>query len=166
MFTEIQIYYMFEMLVSKINDTAGLAALTDALHHKRLVRGIAQPRLEYVFYLTPEHCYTFSYRLSQSARTFSCRLSVQSYTFSMKLPRKSLLFCTHQRIFLSPCDRLGQFSLYPLYTLSIPSLYSLYTLSILSLCSRDRGKIGKGLGWDRGGIVVRWRRDGASVIKS
>ena len=34
---------MFEMLMGKINDTAGFTTLADALHHKRLVRRIIQP---------------------------------------------------------------------------------------------------------------------------
>ena len=86
MLTEIQIYHMPEMPAGKINNTAGLAALADSLHHKRLVRGIVQLRLEYIFYLTPIHYNTFSYRLSYSFSTFSYRLLVQGYTFSTKPP--------------------------------------------------------------------------------
>ena len=43
MFTKIQIYYMLEMLVSKINNTAGFTTLADSLYHKWFVRGIVQP---------------------------------------------------------------------------------------------------------------------------
>jgi hypothetical protein len=37
MFTEIQIYHMFEMPVGKIHNAAGLATLADSLHYERLV---------------------------------------------------------------------------------------------------------------------------------
>ena len=69
------------MLLGKVHHTAGLAALADSFHNQWLVRGVIQPRLEYVFYLSFIHKHTFSYRLSRPINTFSYRLSVQRYTY-------------------------------------------------------------------------------------
>ena len=43
MLSKIQIYYIFKMLIGKINYTACFATLAYTFHNKRFVRGVFQP---------------------------------------------------------------------------------------------------------------------------
>ena len=89
---------MLEMLCGKVHHATGLATLAHTFHDQRLVRGIIQPRLEYVFYLSLIHKYTFSCRLFRVFHTFSYRLLAKIYTFSCNGIYFYLFFCVYRQI--------------------------------------------------------------------
>ena len=63
MLPKIQIYNMLEMSAGEIHHAAGLAALAHSLYNQRLVRGVIQPGLEYIFNPSLIHIHTFLCRL-------------------------------------------------------------------------------------------------------